>query len=344
MFKKFDEILTDIQNLLRGSTLTDWNPGSVLRTLSEAWAALLEEAYFWLDWLLSQFFVGTAVGEWLDARVADFMMVRIQGDTAAGLFILGRDSPSPISVLIPEGTEFEKDGLKFATLTEVKFLEGESQIEVSVRAVDVGAAYNLLPNTELKQVGMAVAAIEWVRVKELRGGLDRESDEKLRNRVPEHFASLSRATRPSIEYALQSLSGVRVAAIKPNDPDKGWFTVYLDMIETPELNATIARTLEEWRGFTIHYRIAQATVRNEVVELALTVHEDYRPEEIKALVEQAMKSYFTSLGMGVPLLVASLYQVAMNTKGVANVRVISPAADVIPDESEFVRHSEVIFS
>ena len=342
LFKKFDDLMKDAQNILRGSILTDWNPGSILRTLMEAWAALMEEAYFWLEWLLSMFFVSTAEGKWLDMRVADLGMIRIQGDRSAGILILGRDSPSPISVMIPRGAEFEKDGLVFATLAEMQLLEGQIQVEVPVQATQTGDAFNLLPGTELKQVGMAISSIEWVRVKELRGGLNTESDEEMRDRLPEYFASLSRATRPAIEFALNSISGVRAVALRPNDPEKGWFTVYLDRIDTPEIQRAVAKVLEEWRGFTIHYRLAEAVILEEKIKLKIIPEEQEMLDEVKALVKQAVEAHFTSLRMGDPLLVASLYQVAMNTKGVANTQVLLPLVDIQPAESEFVRPSEVI--
>lgn len=173
MWKTFDDIIKELLSYVASPPLpgrvklTDINIGSVVRTFLEAVAAKMEEFYFLLQFYTNLFFVDTSYGQWLDRRLADLGMTRRLGSVANGIIIIGRDTPAPIGVLIPAGTIFQtEDGsLIYQTETETRLNVGDLQTEAFVSAQEAGAEYKLPAGTVLKQAGIAITGLEWIKLK-----------------------------------------------------------------------------------------------------------------------------------------------------------------------------------
>jgi len=83
--RQFHQILDDMINFVRANTrLTDFSVGSVIRTTLEAAALEDDEQYFQMVQLLDAFSIRTASGADLDARVADYNLIRLQPSTSFG--------------------------------------------------------------------------------------------------------------------------------------------------------------------------------------------------------------------------------------------------------------------
>lgn len=83
--RTFDTILADMIAHVRANTaLTDFNVGSVIRTILEAAALEDDEQYFQMVQLLDAFSYQTATGTDLDERAADFNLVRLDPAGAVG--------------------------------------------------------------------------------------------------------------------------------------------------------------------------------------------------------------------------------------------------------------------
>lgn len=83
--RSFQEILTDMIAYVQAhTTITDFNPGSVIRTMLEASALEDDEQYFQMIQLLDAFSITTASGEALDRRLADFNLVRSSAKPSFG--------------------------------------------------------------------------------------------------------------------------------------------------------------------------------------------------------------------------------------------------------------------
>ena len=144
MIKSFKDILQTMFNAVVGSTLSDFNIGSVTRTVLEAVASAIEEAYMYLYKFVLKFFISTSEGEWLDRRLEDLGMTRKLGSMAFGIITIGRDAASPIGISIPVGTVFEADnGAQFATTELASLPVGGISVNVPARAVAKGSNANL---------------------------------------------------------------------------------------------------------------------------------------------------------------------------------------------------------
>ena len=86
--RTFPEILFDMVAYVQSTTnLTDFTPGSVIRTLLEASALEDDEQYFQMVQLLDMFSLSTATGADLDRRMADFRLYRLPARRAFGKVI-----------------------------------------------------------------------------------------------------------------------------------------------------------------------------------------------------------------------------------------------------------------
>lgn len=221
MFKTFEQILQGLFDYVGASkVITDFNPGSLARTLLEAAAALMEECYYLMSYLLSQFWIRTATGEWLDKRANDYGKTRKAGTVAAGTVTIGRDSPSPISVSIPKGTVFQNDTgtLRYTTQDAAILNTGDTNVSVEVLAADIGKDYNLPDGTTLKQSGIALSGIEWVKLNTLTTkGDDIESDDDLRARLLDWIQNPGTSGNPA-EYRqwamdIDGVTGAKVISL-----------------------------------------------------------------------------------------------------------------------------------
>lgn len=184
MFKDFQRLLSELISYVGASKgLTDFNPGSIVRTILEAAAAMMEECYYLLSILLPKFWVRTATGEWLDRRAEDFGKSRKPGAVAIGVLTVGRDTPAPFSIVISSGTLFEIDGNHFITLERGVIQIGQTAVDVAVEAKQIGTESNYPEGVVLHLVGVAVSGVEWAKVKVLKGGADVESDDDFRARL-----------------------------------------------------------------------------------------------------------------------------------------------------------------
>jgi uncharacterized phage protein gp47/JayE len=81
--RTYDEILADMIAYVQATTeLSDFNPGSIIRTILEAAALEDDEQYYQMVQLLDIFSYTTATGDYLDRRLQDFFLVREPAKTS----------------------------------------------------------------------------------------------------------------------------------------------------------------------------------------------------------------------------------------------------------------------
>ena len=342
MIKSFKDILQTMFNAVVGSTLSDFNIGSVTRTVLEAVASAIEEAYMYLYKFVLKFFISTSEGEWLDRRLEDLGMTRKLGSMAFGIITIGRDAASPIGISIPIGTVFEAENeAQFATTEMATIPDRGISVNVSARAVAKGSNANLAAGTELKQIGVAISGIDWAKVVEMTGGMDDETDYDYRNRVPAYFESLGRATEGAIKYAAMTVSGVTGVTVLANYPTKGWFTVYLDSSVDDTLLAAVKEKIDEYRGFCIQYTIERAVRVGVDIKMSINVLSCSDEVVTRQCVITALTDLVANLEMGEPLYTATIIQTAMNVVGVENVKLTEPTTDTVPEENEILQPDSV---
>ncbi|WP_425058361.1 hypothetical protein SCACP_30090 [Sporomusa carbonis] len=251
MFKTFAEILQALFDYIINTgtrKITDFNPGSLVRTILEAVAAVIEDCYFLLETLADKYFVLSSEGEWLDKRVQDYGMQRKPGTKSEGTIAAGRDSPAPFSCRIPAGTLFQSEGgVEVVTLEAAVLNTGELSVEIPAQAVNVGKDANFPAGTVLKQAGIAITGIEWAKVVRMEGGEDTESDDDLKARFLERMRNpgTSGNIADYVQWA-REVAGVTAAHVVPIWDGPGTVKVIVLGPDKKPPSASIVQSVQDY--------------------------------------------------------------------------------------------------
>lgn len=193
--KPFAEIVADQVERVRLSTdrITDFNVGSVVRSLLEANAVELDDYYqeMYLG-LLKAIPTAIYIGFGFDLRPAV---------AAAGIAVFTRNPEAPGDAqVIPQGTQLvTADGAYYVTDTEVILPEAADTVSVTISAELAGT----VGNAEQHRL-LLVTTSAWYTVDNpaiLSGGVDAETEEQRAERFAAFIRALARATPAALEYA-----------------------------------------------------------------------------------------------------------------------------------------------
>ena len=195
--KDFISVTAGILNAMRASTnkITDFQVGSVARTLIEAPAVEIEELY-------QQMFIGLREA----IPVATFLSFGFDKKAAAyasGRITLVSTPASAQDFPIPVGTVFTSvDGRQYVTLQTVVWPAGVERFDVQVRAVEVGLSGNISQDQITTSPILAGRDDVTIEHGGIDNGRDEETDEEREARFADFIQSLSRGTREAIRYAI----------------------------------------------------------------------------------------------------------------------------------------------
>lgn len=199
--KPASDIAADMIELVRGSTdrLTDFNIGSVVRTLLEAHAEELDDYYQAVYYGLLKA-IPTAI-------YIGFGFEIIPATAASGYVVFTRRGDVGTDLAIPVNTPLiANNGMRFMTQLPMVMPAGDEHATVLARAVLAGAESNVpaqslaLSNTHL---GTAVSATNPL---DMAGGADAESEDQRAERFAEFIRSLARGTLAAVQYAAKLIA------------------------------------------------------------------------------------------------------------------------------------------
>lgn len=357
MGKTFDQIVNDMFARLAAAGITDFNPGSVARTLVESFARGLEEAWYVLDRTPDRFFIDRAAGTYLDRRAWEWGVVRYPGAKARGKLIVSRSTPAPFSQLIPMGTQFARfdimsDGstkeLLYVSVADAVLAQNTTSAEVLVEAAEVGRTYNLAPGTDLTQVGVAVNLIEKVAVSTegLTGGADAETDAELRARV----LSIIRAPRSGgtaadyVAWAL-SVTGVSSAKCIPLARGPGTVDVIIttgEGVPSQDLLQKVQNYIEERRPIGADVRVLGPRVVTVDVSVSVTVtRPGYDVGALVIPVSNAIHNYLRSVHVGGVVRLSGIGNAVYSVPGVEDYVISTPANNIQLAIDELARPGQI---
>jgi phage-related baseplate assembly protein len=181
-------IVADFINNYTGN-LTDFNEGSEIRNLLEAFAVYAMGNEERINDILYVMDILNADGEYLDLMASQpgINMERHTGTEAQGsvMFILSEASNEDI--LVPAGTIVtSRSGIDFETVTDNIMLPGQTVMSCAVRAIDVGKDGNIPAHSLLNKVEDDYELIYGMDVDNpsaFIGGTDFEEDDAFRDRI-----------------------------------------------------------------------------------------------------------------------------------------------------------------
>lgn len=253
--RRYEEIVTDMTRALAArGPLTDVNPGSVVRTLVEAFAREMREVYAALGVIWEMTHIDTATGQGLDELVALLGMKRLDGQYLKADAVFTRAPQVSGRVVLPASmavqVEHAGETPVFVTEREAELQAGQAQVTVPIQmALPKGAdAGKILADDRWEKpklvIPMAgIQSVELPRPPVLRGY--QESDDDLRRRAKSALAAAGGGTAKALENALLATGHVQAVAFQeyPETESPGMLRVLIqaDPEAYEEIRATVDR-------------------------------------------------------------------------------------------------------
>lgn len=322
-------------NHMRGvqDKVTDFNVGSVARTLVEAPAVEIDELY-------QQMFHGLkeAIPVAVFSTFGFDRLPAVPARGVVGVTVAKADKP----VTIAAGTTFtpSSSGVVFSSLRDVTIPAGETSAAVYVAAktagaatnIPAGASFSLSPSPD----GFASASNPYA----FTNGEDVESDDRRKIRFNDFIASLNRGSPKAIKYALSLAkiaddNGLVVEKVEFSAvTEPGYVLCYIHNGVDGASPALLKRAEECVDGYYdsdgrpvpgysgAGVKVLIYVAQNVLVDIAgaLTISPWYagKEAEIKAKAGAAIANYIAGRGIGEPVIVAEIYAMVMAIDGVDN--------------------------
>lgn len=358
--KDFVSITASMINLMRASTkkITDFNVGSVARTLIEAPASELDQLY-------QEMFHGLKEAIPV-ATYNTFEFPLLPASAATGVLTFYASGGHSAPILIATGTLVKNPTTNkvYRTIRDVFLAVGDAQVSVAGVANTVGSDTNCDANTILVLIG-AISGISGVsNLTPFSGGRDVETDDERKLRFQGFISTLQRGTLAAIRYGASTavvtdVNGiiiervVFIGIIEPYevDPvanDPGYVEVYIHNGvggTSPTLvdNAQViidgsydadGNPIPGWKAAGVVVDCFAATEVLQAVTGSIYFLAGYQSADVLAACTTVVRSYLLSLKVGEKSVKNEIIERIMAVPGVYNLVLAAPTSDLAPSASE----------
>ncbi len=325
----------------RATALLDFTTGSIMRSFIEAVAGVA----LWLEsqivYVLSLTRAATSRGTDLDSWMNDYGVTRLAASLSAGSvtfsrFVATSEGIVPVGTLVrtTDGTQTftvqaNTANAAYSSVQNGYVLGvGVLSVSVPVKANIPGPGANVAAGT-ITLIASQTPGIDTVNnVAAMSGGANAETDEALRARFVTYIASLSKATKIAIGYAVQSLQlGAQYSIVENQDYTGatvyGFFYVTVDdgtgYPSASLLNAA-ATAIENTRAAGVRYGVFAPIVLSVTVSFSIKAATGYDANTLAGLAGNAVTAYVNALPLGQSLAYTKLAQIAYEASpGILNV-------------------------
>ncbi len=328
--KTVEEIYTEMRADFIARTGMEIAEGGDLAARLYAAAAQVYALYVQADWVNRQCFPQTAAGEYLDHHAQLRALERKHAECARGNVRFYGDGAGDSERIVPAGTVCMTQGyVRFETLEDGILAAGETYVDVPVQAVQAGEAGNVNAGSIRVLPVLPVGITGCSNPGAMTQGVDRESDEQLRQRIIGSFARMPNGVNGAY-YEQLAMSADRVAAAVAIPRKRGVGTVDVVVatnsgVPEQSLLEELGRQMEKNREIAVDV----AVVGPETVAVDVAVRIAAQDvETVSEQVRQAVRSYFSGGLLGRNVLRAELGHLIYGIDGVENYELVQPAQDV----------------
>lgn len=360
MVKDFASITASMINLMRASTkkITDFNIGSVARTLVEAPAAELDQLY-------QEMFHG--LKEAIPVATYNTFEFDLMGASAAtGVLTFYAVGGHTADILIATGTLCKNATTNklYRTTRDVFLVVGASEVSVSGVADTVGIDTNCDANSILEIVGAITGISGVANLTPFTGGRDVETEDERKLRFQGFISTLQRGTLAALRYGastsvVRDVNGiitervVYISIIEPYEVDPlsnnpGFVQIYVHngvAGTSPPLVAETQKIIDGyylddgtpvpgWKAAGVVVQCFAATEVTQDVTGTVTILAGYQSADVLATCTSAVRDYLLALPNGESAIRAEIIERIMAVPGVYNVALPAPAADVDVTKSQ----------
>jgi uncharacterized phage protein gp47/JayE len=345
----------------------DLTIGSILRAVMESSAAVVLFLQGLIVQLLSITRASTSTAGDLDSWAADYGVARLAAAKATGIVTFSRFTATAQAV-VPIAAQVQSfDGTQTfnvtldttntaynATLGGYVLGAATASISVPVQAVTAGAGGNVAIGA-LNVIIQAIPGIDTVtNAAAFINGANAETDAAFRTRFVAYIASISKATKGAIGYAITTLKpGVSYALVESaqynGTAQMGYFYVVIDDgtgYPTSAFLSSAFNAIDSARPVTSTFGVFAPVVVTANVTMTITTGAGYTHSDLVTLVQTAITNYISVLTLGQTLAYTRLAQLAYDASpGVINVYLVTlngATVDVTATNQQVVKAVSVL--
>lgn len=335
------QIVSNVATTMQGAATAPLNftPGSVLLAIAQAVAGVV----LWLQAIILQLLTltraATSIGSDLDSWLTDYGFTRLPAVAATGQVTFSRFTSTQQAV-VPIGAGLQTaDGTQAftvtidttnsaynATLGGYVLPANTTSVSVPVQAAAAGAGGNVLSAT-ISVITTPIPGVDTVtNASAFTNGINAESDTAARLRFVAYLASLSKATKTAIGYAVTSVQQGLNYTLTENlnyngSTNVGYFYVVVDdgtgHPSTPLLN-NVGSAIDAVRPMCSTFGVFAPTVVTANVTMVLTSAAGFNHASVVAAVTAALQNAINGLTLGTSLPYTQLASIAYDVPGVTN--------------------------
>jgi uncharacterized phage protein gp47/JayE len=344
--KDFVSIVASMINRAKAtqSRLTDFEIGSVARTLMESPAIEIEQLY-------QRMFAGimdaipVAIYRGFQFSVADPVKAR-------GNVVITFGAAIDVAFTVPKGTIFvnRTTTQRYLAQSEVTAQVGATELVVAVEAERVGSSYNVGPGQITSAANLRLPIGSTMTNTAVITGSDGESDEERAARFLAYIQSISRGTAFSVRYAASTAkivdgSGLVVEYVSRVDlvETPGYVQVFVygaDALPSTALIAEVRKIIDGYYDLTagayvsgyrpvgVDVDVLPMTEQTVSLTATITTSLGYTLSDVSQAVADSIAEAIEAVSAGETLYVDALRNAALAVPGVATV-IVSTTANLL---------------
>lgn len=350
--KDFASVTASMINHCRGVTkkITDFNVGSVVRTIMEAVAIEIDELY-------QQMFIGLKEAIPV-ATYTSFGFERLEAAASAGLLQFTASPVLPSNLTVPAGTQVKSvTGRAYFTASDVVLLAGQASVTARAVCAEPGIVGNTAASTITQLVGALPGITAITNPAAFTTGRDEETDAEIKTRFQGYVSTLARGTPRAVAYGARQAqivdtNGVvteyvaRLRLIEPYIDDNtqpiALVQLYIHNGSGSTSSALITEVAKVVDGYYLEdgspvpgwkaagvvvevYAAAEVAVN---VTGMLTVSPGYLSSSVLAQATAAVSNYLINLEIGDDVVYAQIIEDIMAVPGVYDVALTAPTSNM----------------
>jgi len=343
--KKYKDLLDDMITwvVANQDKLTDFNEGSMIRTILECIALLGEQVYIKAR-------IGFEDGL-IDVPFYAFNFEKDISQKAAGEVIFSRTGTSgtvdiPIGMLVATA-----DGLQFQTTEAAQITDGNNDSSATnIQAMEAGSLYNVAASTIVIIVSPLSGVDSVDNASATSGGLDEESDTAFLERFQQFIEGLGQANEAGLIAGAKSVDGVRSASVVEHFPPSASYnaSVYIDdgAGNAPQalLDSVEAVLIGEgttaapgYKGAGINIQVLAPTKVTITVTVEVDDDGTVSREALEYQIENAIAGYINNLLIGDDCIRNKIIEAIIAVTGVADLTLTVPASNTVVSGTQIAR-------
>lgn len=321
--------------------ITDFNPGSAIRTLLEAVSMQIEEFYYDLYQAVMHAIQNSAYHA--------FGFVKKGARRSTGTVTIFFQDPLMTNKVFEQGTifytgNFRLSRVEFKSTERILCVKGAQSATIPVECTIPGKIGNVRAG-EISKLSIGYANVDFIaNLEDFNNGLDKETDIERKRRFAEYVHTLARGTKEALAYCIKQVPGVH--GVYVDDQYIGTVITYVHDQEgnlPPSLAEAVRLALNSYRSAGIEVQVNPVVKREVNVHLKVKYQGGVSPQDYNEALADTIRGFLSTRQVAEPMnysnLVSAVYDVYRDIISYID---LEDMTDVYILNNELIRPGEII--